>query len=195
MDKNGFVPGGILRLCKGPWTSLALAGIVLFITFAVQRTLHISIIPLIFAGIVAAGVGVAIRPGDWLVLLAASGCSLLTFGSLLVDWDSMRLLFGVLTVLAAVCAVIVTLPRLLRRIAFSGLILFHFGGIACAVLNVNPAPWLTGYLWSNYYQRYLNFIYMTNAYHFYAPEPGRHHALVRRSLRRWFGPMGEVACA
>ncbi len=172
MEKNGFVPAGILRLCKGPWISLGVAGIILFVTFAIQRSLNISIVPLVFVGVVAAGVGVAVRPGDWLVLLAASGCSLLAVGSLLLEWDSMRLLFGVLAIVAAISAVLVTLPRILRRMAFSCLILFHFAGICCAVLNVNPAPWLTSYLWSNYFQSYLNFIYMTNAYHFYAPEPG-----------------------
>jgi hypothetical protein len=66
----------------------------------------------------------------------------------------------------------VPLPRVARRAAFSLLILFHFSGIACAVMNVNPSPWLTNYLWAHCYQYYLNFIYMTNAYHFYAPEPG-----------------------
>ena len=172
MERTGFVPGGILRLCKGPWTSLAVAGGLLLVTAAIQNWFSLSILPVIFVGIVAAGVAVAVRPGDFRVLLAASGCALLAAWSLLPEWDSIRLLLYVLAVLAAVCAAIVPLPRLGRRIAFSMLIVFHFGGIGCAVMNVSPSPWLTNYLWAHMYQYYLNFIYMTNAYHFYAPEPG-----------------------
>jgi hypothetical protein len=142
------------------------------VTCTLQQVASLSVIPLIFAGLVAAAVGVAIRPNDYLVLLAAGGCALLGTGSLLPEWDSMRLLLGVLAALAFVCAAIVPLPRLYRRLAFSFGILFHFAGISCAVLNVNPSPWLTSYAWAHCFQYYLNFIYMNNAYHFYAPEPG-----------------------
>jgi len=172
MERTGFVPGGILRLCKGPWTPLAVAGGLLLVTAAIQNWFSLSILPVVFVGIVAAGVAVAIRPGDFRVLLAASGCALLATWSLLPEWDSIRMLLYVLAVLAAVCAAIVPLPRIGRRIAFSMLIVFHFGGIGCAVMNVDPSPWVTRYMWAHLYQYYLNFIYMTNAYHFYAPEPG-----------------------
>lgn len=172
MQKNGFVPGGILRLCRGPWTALAIAAVILLVTCVLQMVASLSVLPLIFAGLIAAAVAVAVRPNDYLVLLAAGGCALLGAGSLLPEWDSLRLLLGVLAAVAFVCAVIVPLPRLYRRLAFSFLILFHFAGISCAVLNVNPSPWLTSYAWAHCFQYYLNFIYMNNAYHFYAPEPG-----------------------
>jgi hypothetical protein len=172
MQKNGFVPGGVLRLCKGPWAALATAALVLLITFALQQLVSLSVIPLIFVGLIAAAVGVAVRPGDYLVLLAAGGCALLGALSLLPEWDSLRMLLFVLAGIAVLCAAIVPLPRILRRLAFSLLILFHFAGISCAVLNVNPSPWLTAYAWAHCFQYYLNFIYMNNAYHFYAPEPG-----------------------
>ncbi len=172
MERSGFVPGGILRLCKGPWTALAIGGGLLIVTAIIQNGFSLSILPLVFIGIVAAGVGVAVRPGDFRVLLAAAGCALLAAWSLLPEWDTIRLLLYVLTVLAIVCAAIVPLPRTGRRIAFSLVILFHFGGIGCAVMNVSPSPWLTQFLWAHMYHYYLNFIYMTNAYHFYAPEPG-----------------------
>ena len=70
------------------------------------------------------------------------------------------------------CAALVPLLRVLRRLAFSCVIVFHFAGICCTVLNVNPSPWLMSYLSAHCFQYYLNFVYFTNAYHFYAPEPG-----------------------
>ncbi len=171
MESDGFEPAGLLRLCKGPWTVLACAGLVLLITFGVEQTTSVSILPLVFIGFVAVTLGVCIRPGDWRVLLAASGCSLLVVGSLPIDWDSLHLLFIVFAAAAAVCALVVPLSRMGRRMAVSGLILFHFAGISCAVMNVNPSPWLSTYLWAHCFQHYLNFIYMTNPYHFYSPEP------------------------
>jgi hypothetical protein len=158
MEKTSFVPGGILRLCKGPWPALAVSGGLLLVTCTIQLGFNLSILPLVLIGIAAAAVGVAVRPGDFLVLLAGAGCALLAAWSLLPEWDSIRLLLYVLAVLAIVCAAIVPLPRVARRAAFSLLILFHFSGIACAVMNVNPSPWLTNYLWAHCYQYYLNFI-------------------------------------
>src|SRR5205807_9217271 len=34
------------------------------------------------------------------------------------------------------------------------------------------APWIIQQLWARVYQPYLEFMYLNNAYHFYAPEPG-----------------------
>jgi hypothetical protein len=172
MEKNGFVPGGILRLLAGPWVVLCSGAAVLTIAMISQAAAGLSIIPLVFAGIVAVAIGVAVRPGDWRVLIAAAGCALLARWGLLKDWDSLRMLLFVCACVALVCAAVVSLPRVLRRVAFSLLIVFHFSAICCTVMNVNPSPWLTNYLWAHYFQNYLNFIYLTNAYHFYAPEPG-----------------------
>ena len=172
MEKNGFVPGGILRLLAGPWFAICSGAAVLTITLILQEVAAISIVPLVFAGIVAVAIGVAVRPGDWQVLLAAGGSALLAAWSLLEGWDSLRMLLFVCAFVAVVCAAVVTLPRLLRRMAFSLLIVFHFSAICCTVMNVSPGPWVTGYLSAHVFQHYLNFIYLTNAYHFYAPEPG-----------------------
>jgi hypothetical protein len=172
MDRADFVPGGILRLIKNPYVPLAIGGGILLLTCVIQLLFQLSVVPLVFAGLVAAAVGVAVRPGSALVLLAASACAFVGSLSLIAEWDTIRLLLRVLAAIALVCAAIVPLPRVARRMAFSCLILFHFAGISCAVMNVNPSPWLTNYLWAHCFQYYLNFIYMTNAYHFYAPEPG-----------------------
>jgi hypothetical protein len=51
-------------------------------------------------------------------------------------------------------------------------VLFHFGGIITASLAAPPAPWLVSQVWMRIYRPYLEFMYLNNAYHFYAPEPG-----------------------
>jgi hypothetical protein len=93
-----------------------------------------------------------------------------------VGWDSMLLLIGALVVIALVGSVLVLLPRTPRRILASFFVLFHFGGIATAVTAVAPpnasAPWLSMQLWTRVYRPYLQFMYLTNAYHFYSPDPG-----------------------
>jgi hypothetical protein len=91
-------------------------------------------------------------------------------------WDTLRVLFAVSAAAAAVAAFVMLLPKSLQRTAVSLLILFHFGGILTAVTSVPPpgapAPWLTAQLWSHVYRPYLQFMYLSNAYHFYSPEPG-----------------------
>ena len=81
---------------QGPWKPLARGPQALADrTAVIQAVSHLSIVPLVFAGIVAAALGVAIRPGDWRVLLATSGCALLAAWGLVPDWDSMRMLLFV----------------------------------------------------------------------------------------------------
>jgi hypothetical protein len=48
----------------------------------------------------------------------------------------------------------------------------HFGGILTATLAAPPNPWLITQIWTRIYRPYLEFMYLNNAYHFYAPEPG-----------------------
>jgi hypothetical protein len=92
------------------------------------------------------------------------------------EWDSGRMLAGVLGVVALVGSALVFMPSLPRKILVSLIILFHFGGILTAV-TAQPAgngapPWIPVQAWAHVYHPYLQFIYMTNAYHFYSPEPG-----------------------
>jgi hypothetical protein len=93
-----------------------------------------------------------------------------------LKWDSVCLLFEVMTAVGVVGAVLLLLPRIARRVVISVLVLFHFGGILTAVTSVPPPgadpPWLTSQLWSRVYRPYLQFMYLNNAYHFYSPEPG-----------------------
>jgi hypothetical protein len=92
------------------------------------------------------------------------------------DWDSIRMVLGVLVGVGLFGSVLVLLPRTPRRVVASLLVLFHFGGITVAVTAVppreEPAPWVSQQLWIRLYRPYLHFMYLTNAYHFYSPDPG-----------------------
>ena len=56
------------------------------------------------------------------------------------------------------------------------LVLVHFGGMIDAATTIEPpgasAPWVSRMMWAHVYRRYLQFMYLNNAYHFYSPEPG-----------------------
>ncbi len=86
--------------------------------------------------------------------------------------DSMRLFLGVLTLAALLGAALVVVPLNVRRGVLSLLICVHFVGILATTLVVPPAPLVITQLWNRIYRPYLEFVYLTNAYHFYAPEPG-----------------------
>jgi hypothetical protein len=94
----------------------------------------------------------------------------------LPEWDSAGLLLSVFVGVGLVSATLLLLPRLIRRIVLTLLVLIHFGGILSSVGS--PAPpngvpsWLVNQLWVGLYRPYLNFMYLNNAYHFYSPEPG-----------------------
>jgi hypothetical protein len=88
------------------------------------------------------------------------------------EWDSIRLLIAVMALVAIVAAPLMVVPVNIRRGVVSLLILLHFGGICTAVLAAEPAPWIIQQIWVRVYRPYLEFMYLNNAYHFYAPDPG-----------------------
>lgn len=89
----------------------------------------------------------------------------------IAEWDSMRLLLLVIANVSAFGSILFACPIPLRRLVISALVIFHFGGVTTAILNAPPNPWITQALWARVYQPYLGFLYMTNAYQFYAPDP------------------------
>jgi hypothetical protein len=150
-----------------------------------------SLVPLrvIFLGLglLLAGIAVAkrLQTAGWELEDRAESAGLLAvaafgamFGYMAMDesWDSGRVFFGVLIALALLASFVVLLPRPGRRIALLVLVLLHFGGILTAVTSVpprnGPAPWISMQLWTHFYRYYLFFGYLTNAYHFYSPDPG-----------------------
>ena len=160
---RAFTFPGILLVAGVATSALAFGSAVL---------LRTPIWPLAIAGAVAAGIALALRPSAWIYWLLASGSGAMSALALPQDLDSIRLLLSVLSGVAAIGAILASLPQLLRRIAISFLILFHFVGIATAITCVPPQPWLSSVLWTYVYRPYLEFVYLQNAYHFYSPEPG-----------------------
>lgn len=87
-------------------------------------------------------------------------------------WDTFRTFLGGLVLVALVAAPLLVVSQAVRRAVLSVLILLHFGGICSAVLAAPPSPSTVSQLWVRIYRPYLEFMYLNNAYHFYAPEPG-----------------------
>lgn len=131
-------------------------------------------LPLI--GVLLAAGAVVRNPKSVAVLTLASLTGSIAAMALVEQWDTLRLVVVIASSLAAVAALVMLLPASWRRLVVSLLILLHFGGILTAVTTVPPpganAPWLTMQVWTRFYRPYLQFVYLNNAYHFYAPEPG-----------------------
>jgi hypothetical protein len=129
-----------------------------------------------------------------LLLLAALGafvasCALDLSPTLPEDWDSLRFFLRSLTLGILVGAALVAASPRARRLELSLLVLFHFGGICTATLAQTPSPWLVTQIWTRIYRPYLEFMYLNNAYHFYAPDPGPSHYAWLRLI--YEGPDGQ----
>jgi hypothetical protein len=112
-----------------------------------------------------------------MVSLAGLG-ALVSYGFFRIhqEWDS-GIEFSVSLFILALCgSLLILLPPLARRTALSLMLVFHFGGMATAITSIDPPggtpPYLPKQLWTWVYRPYLTFLYMTNAYHFYSPDPG-----------------------
>ncbi|HEY7423397.1 MAG TPA: hypothetical protein VH682_04070 [Gemmataceae bacterium] len=177
-----------LRTFSRPWPIL-LAGLACTVIGLLFSQTPYTPARLIFLGIglLLAGSAVArrLQTAGWELedraesagLLALSAfVALLGFLAMEKSWDSGQIFLGTLIALALFGSFVVLLPRTGRRIVASILVLLHFGGILTAVTAVpprqDPAPWLSMQLWTHIYRHYLTFAYLTNAYHFYSPDPG-----------------------
>jgi hypothetical protein len=133
-------------------------------------------IVLLIVGLLAAGAAVARQARSALMLGLAALVVFTASHALDPEWDTLHVLLRIGTMVALSAGIVVLLPQWGRRAAVSLLLVFHFGGILTAVANVPPpggeSPWLVRQLWSRLYRPYLQFMYLTNAYHFYAPDPG-----------------------
>jgi hypothetical protein len=91
-------------------------------------------------------------------------------------WFSGRIFFGFFIAGTILGSLLLLLPRLWRRLVATLLILVHFGGIVVATTCIpatnGQSPWLPTMLYVKFYRPYLSGLYLTNAYHFYAPDPG-----------------------
>jgi hypothetical protein len=87
-------------------------------------------------------------------------------------WDSLRLFLAVAAAFAFLAAALIAASTPIRRLAVSTLILIHFAAILSAVLSAAPGPWIMAQAQVRMFGPYLDFMYLNNAYRFYAPEPG-----------------------
>jgi hypothetical protein len=154
------------------WVGLGTTVTALVLSWIVGAGLGPVRFGLLAVGVLAGSIAVVIRPRSAAVLALAAVITLLaSITGPSSEWDSARMVLRILTAVAGVAAVVVLLPRPWGRIAVSLLILFHFGGITVAVTSPDQ-NWVSNQLWYYFYRPYLQFMYLNNAYHFYAPEPG-----------------------
>ncbi|MCI0643154.1 MAG: hypothetical protein L0Y72_18260 [Gemmataceae bacterium] len=89
-----------------------------------------------------------------------------------LNWDTIRTFLWALMLVPLLAAPLVLISQTARRFVISLLIVFHLGGMCTAALAAPPSPMLISHLWTRVYRPYVEFMYLNNAYHFYAPEPG-----------------------
>jgi hypothetical protein len=137
-------------------------------------------------GMIAVSLAVSLRPKALMLVAATATFLVAHYGDAFhPDWDSARMLAGFGAVLAGVGAVILGGPELiaflwdkpkwirpLRRAAISALLFFQFGSLCVAVTAPGAQPWIGAELGEKVYRAYQQCMYLTNAYHFYSPEPG-----------------------
>jgi hypothetical protein len=123
-------------------------------------------------GALAIGIALYLRPSNvWLYVLACFAATLARFG-FPAEWDSGPILSGFAAIVAGIGAVLVALPVPYRKVFASVLLLLHFGGILTAMTAPGAQPWISSAFGVLFYRPYLQSMYLTNAYHFYSPEPG-----------------------
>jgi hypothetical protein len=153
---------------------------------ALEGSLPVLRAVLLFTGVIAAGGAVAAhlaharydvegRLGSAVTWLLAAATLFVARWALDPAWDSIGFLFGVLMVVSGAAAVVIILPRAMRQVVISLLILFHFGAVLNAVVVRPPRggdpPWLALQTWMRVYRPYLMFTRLDDPYHFLAPEP------------------------
>jgi hypothetical protein len=150
---------GVLRV----WLLAAPAGAIMAYSFFRRR---------------ATGKPVSVAAESAAILLLAAVTAFLACWALYVDeehaleWDTIRLFLAVLALVGILGAGLVVLPARPRRLVISAMILLHFGGIATAALSPPPSAWIVTQIYGRVFRPYLEFMYLTNAYHYYAPDPG-----------------------
>lgn len=163
-------------------TLLATAAVLGLIATAIDApttsSIHLIRVLLVLVGAIAAGAAVSMRPDLWQSWAVGTGSALLAIVGTPAHWDSFRLLFGVMAVIALAWTVLRAAPAKYRLPALSVVILFHFSGIFFATTTPPATPWVTEQAFVRVYNPYLQFLYLRNAYHFYSPQPGPASVLV-----------------
>ena len=151
---------------------VAIASGTLLSDFALKASASWLTVSLVSLGaLLMAGAIVARSHSAAVWALAALGAGVGSLGFWKIGWDSAQLLFFVLMATAGVGTLIVLLPAAARYIVISALIVLHFGGILTAVCSAAPGTWIASTLWNFFYRPHLQFMYLNEGYHYFAPEP------------------------
>jgi hypothetical protein len=127
---------------------------------------------LTLGGALTIGIALYMRPGHTRLYAFACAAAIVARFGFPPDWDSGLIASGLAAVFAGIGAILTALPSGYRKVAISALMLFHFGGIAVAVTSPLYPPWMSLTIGTLLYRPYLQSLYLTNAYHFYSPQPG-----------------------
>ena len=127
---------------------------------------------LLAVGLLASGYGLTLRPGDWRAWGLAAAAALFANFGFPPHWDSAAMVCRVATALLALGTLLAWAIPAVRYAVITALMVFHFGALVCATTSPDPEPWLTLQMSQRVYVPYYRFFYLSNAYHFYSPEPG-----------------------
>ncbi|MBY0229865.1 MAG: hypothetical protein K2W96_11340 [Gemmataceae bacterium] len=107
---------------------------------------------------------------------ASAVCVFTSLAGVPKEWDSMRLLLAAAFVFLLLATVAILLPAWPRKVMITCWIFWHFGGMFAVFASIDPpngsGSWLAKQAWTFAFRPYLQFLYLTNAYHFYSPDPG-----------------------
>lgn len=132
-------------------------------------------IALVAVGTLAAAGGLAMLRGPWKGWLLAAGVWLLGGFGLPMHWDSIKLVLFVAGTAAAAGGGLAYLPPAWRYSLLVPAVLFHFLGTLTATTwpsTNGRTAWLSNQAALRVYLPYFRFMYLSNAYHFYSPDPG-----------------------
>lgn len=106
-------------------------------------------------------------------LTAGLGSLALDLGpGLATDWDTIRVALRVLSAVALAGGALAVVSLRVRRLVLSLIFSLHFFAIGTATLSAPPYPLIAQAAATRLARPYLEFMYLINAYHFYAPDPG-----------------------
>ncbi len=161
----------------GPKSQPASEGELRRLQYEIGKTTSFSTVRvgLVAVGVMAAASGVWMRGGHRLAWLAGAGAAWLAAGGLPMHWDSLKLPLCVGGTLAAVAGGLGFLPVKWRYSVLAVAALIHFGGTLTATTwpdTQGRTAWLSNQSALRVYMPYFRFMYLSNAYHFYSPDPG-----------------------
>lgn len=136
------------------------------------RTVRVG---LVAVGVLAAASGVWMRGGHRLAWLAFAGTAWLAVGGLPMHWDSLKIPLMVGGTLAAAGGGLGFVPLKWRYSLLAVAAVVHFGGTFTATTwpdTQGRTNWVSNQSALRVYMPYFRFMYLSNAYHFYSPDPG-----------------------